>query len=387
MHIDPAINKVMIVNKTNFYYLDDNHSDLRVASAYQQFPIFNAHNYYYIEFKWSLNNLDKCLNNDAVLNDLVHGDLYLAMCNSHEAFHSVVNEIYQIAVIGLSIPEHKILLLSESADIYTEVTHVASRLGKQEIKVVWTRIFEWSATCYIRNRATQKKILYDPKLTERPFSKSFLNFNRRWRLHRPTLVALLLANNILDKGHVSLAPIEGRNWENIWWSIESYHSEEIKSIISPHKNDICNLPPLYLDTTSLEINRAALTEDEEYLYHDSYFSVVSETNFYDDQPGRFLSEKIFKPVAMEHPFMVVSRPHTLDVFKELGYKSFSPYINESYDTIEDNSERLLAIVNEIKRLSLFSPTELSEFLINVKPICDYNFKILLTKKNFITHLN
>ena len=201
------------------------------------------------------------------------------------------------------------------------------------------------------------------------------------------MVALLFANNILDKGHVSLAPIEGRNWENLWWSIESYHSEEIKNLLNPYKSDICKLPPLFLDTTSLEINRAGLDMAEEYLYHDSYFSVVTETNYYDDQPGRFFSEKIFKPVAMEHPFMIVSRPHSLDIFKELGYKSFSPYIDESYDTIEDNSERLLAIVKEIKRLSLLTTTELSELLINLKSTCDYNYKVLLNKANFITHLN
>jgi hypothetical protein len=374
----------MIVNKSQFYYIDDDQLLPRRLSAYQELPIYDNHDYYYIEFKWSLDKLAECLSQNDVLTRLVYGDLYLVLCNSHEAYHSVVNEIYQKAVVDLSIPEHKILLLSESADILTEIKHVASNLGKKEIKAVWTRIFEWSTSRYIR---CVKYGISEPKLIEKHFSKSFLNFNRRWRLHRPTLVALLFANNILDKGYVSLAPIEGRNWENMWWSIESYHNEEIKNFLNSHRTDIFNLSPLFLDTTRLEINRAGLDKAEEYLYRDSYFSVVTETNYYDDQPGRFFSEKIFKPVAMEHPFIIVSRPHSLDIFKDLGYKSFSPYIDETYDTIEDNSERLLSIVKEIKRLSYLNSTELQNLLRGLKEVCDYNYQVLLNKINFITHLN
>jgi hypothetical protein len=372
------------VNKTNFYYIDNDKLSTRRVSIYQELPVYDEHEYYYVEFNRSLDKLAECLVSDDVLNQLVYGDLHIALCNSHEAYHYVVNEIYQQVVIKLSIPEHKILFLSESADILTEIKKVASTLSKKEIKVVWARIFEWSTNRYIR---CIKYGMTNPKLIEKPFTKAFLNFNRRWRLHRPTLVALLFANNILDRGHVSLAPVEGRNWDKLWHSIEMYHSEEIKNFVHPYKNAICNLPPLFLDTTCLETNRAGLEKTEEYLYHDSYFSVVTETNYYSDQPGRFFSEKIFKPVAMEHPFIIVSRPYSLPKFKELGYKSFSPFIDESYDLVEDDSKRLLAIVKEIKRLSQLTPAELQEFLLGLKEVCDYNYQILLNKTNFITPLN
>jgi hypothetical protein len=380
----------MIVNNLKFYYIDtvsasDNEvPSIRYASAYQSLPIYSNHNYYYIEFKRSLSSLSECLIKDNVLHQLVHGDLYLALCNSHEAFHSVVDEVYEHAVIELAIPEHKIILISESADIVTEVNDVALQLGKHPIKTLWARIFEWAGNRYINSVLNGKT---NPKLIDKSFGKAFLNFNRRWRTHRPALVALLFANNLLDRGYVSLAPVEGTNWELIWWSLVSYHNEEISTLLTMYKDDICNIPPLFLDAENMEVNRVEHSESVAYLYNDSYFSIVTETNYYANQPGRFFSEKVFKPVVMEHPFIIVSRPHSLAKFKELGYKSFSPYIDESYDEVEDDSERLLAIVNEIKRLSLLSPTELSEFLINVKPICDYNFKILLTKKNFITHLN
>ena len=373
----------MIINK-DFYYIDNDRLELRTISAYQLLSKFDNHEYVYVEFKWSLAKLAECLAQNDYLNRLVHGDLYLILCNSHEAFHDLVHEIYVLAVKELQIPEHKILLLSESADILDEVKRVASSLGKQEIKVKWARIFEWSAhqhTLYYQ-QGKQKA-----KLIDKPFSKAYLNFNRRWRLHRPALVALLHANDLLDRGHVSLAPIEGYTWENIWWQLMQYHNDEIKAILEPNKDKICNLPPLFLDTQELYNNQATYDDATEYLYNDSYFSIVAETNYYDDKPGRFLSEKVFKPVIMKHPFILVSNPHSLKLFRELGYKTFSPFIDESYDSIEDNSKRLLAIVDEIKRLSYLTPSQLSEFLQGLNSVCEYNYQLSMSKEIFITDLN
>ena len=127
-------------------------------------------------------------------------------------------------------------------------------------------------------------------------------------------------------------------------------------------------------------------------YLDSYFSIVNETNYFKDLgEGIFLSEKVFKPILKSHPFIIVSRPHSLQKLRELGYKTFSPYIDETYDTIIDDSERLFAIINEVKRLCNLSPTELNEFLTYVKNIVEHNYELLISKKNssverFVTKL-
>lgn len=373
----------MIINK-DFYYIDNDKLELRTVSAYQLLSNFDDHDYVYVEFKWSLAKLVECLTQDDYLNRLIHGDLYLILCNSHEAFHDLVHEIYVRVVKELQIPEHKILLLSESADILDEVKRVSSSLGKQEIKVKWARIFEWSAC---QHTVHYQKGIQNAKLIEKPFSKAYLNFNRRWRLHRPALVALLKANNLLDRGYVSLAPVEGHTWENIWWQLLHYHNDEIKTTLEQHKEEICSLPPLFLDTTELYNNQAAWDDTTEYLYNDSYFSIVAETNYYDDKPGRFLSEKVFKPVIMKHPFILVANAYSLKLFKELGYKTFSPFIDESYDNIEDNSKRLLAIINEVKRLSYLNTPQLSDYLQGLNEICEYNYQFLMSKNIFITDLN
>jgi hypothetical protein len=107
-----------------------------------------------------------------------------------------------------------------------------------------------------------------------------------------------------------------------------------------------------------------------------------------DEYGRFLSEKTFKPVAMKHPFIVASTPHFLDKFREIGYKSFSPWINEDYDLEHDDAVRMMKIVKEIERLVNLSPEELEEFLVAMREICQHNYALLMSKtnKDFITDL-
>jgi len=380
----------MILNE-QVYYIDTDTVDIRQSTAYHELAPFDDHDYIYVEFLKSLGKLVECLTPDNMLDRIVNGNVHLILCNSHEAFHDVVAEIYQRAVIELAIPAHKILLLSESADILAEVKTVATRLQMAEIKTVYTRIFEWNG----RNRILNTSPLNEERinatnstnLKNTSFTKSFLNLNRRWRLHRPALVALLFANKLLDKGHVSLAPVEGYTWDSIWYGLTGSHNVEINTILKAHGADIRALPPMYLDTTDLITNRAEYSTKTRYLYNDSYFSVVSETNYYADTPGRFLSEKVFKPILMLHPFMMVSRPHSLKLLRELGYKTFEPYIDESYDSIEDDSERLLVIVKEIKRLSYLSTEELQDFLNGTAEICRHNFQTLEQKTNFITRLN
>ena len=127
---------------------------------------------------------------------------------------------------------------------------------------------------------------------------------------------------------------------------------------------------------------------------------MSETNYYTSNVGEtghptmsyhgggvHLTEKTFKTIVNMHPAILVSPPHSLIKLRELGYKTFSPWIDESYDLELNDSERMLKILAEIKRLCELTPTELSEFLINLRPICKFNKQVLLTQTMFSTSLN
>jgi len=82
------------------------------------------------------------------------------------------------------------------------------------------------------------------------------------------------------------------------------------------------------------------------------FSIVLETLF--DDSRIHLTEKILRPIACGHPFILAAGAGSLALLRKYGFETFSPWINESYDTLTDSQERLSAIVNEMKRISNLS---------------------------------
>jgi len=78
-------------------------------------------------------------------------------------------------------------------------------------------------------------------------------------------------------------------------------------------------------------------------YDQTYFSVVAET-FTNTTPTVFVTEKTFKPIGFFHPFLVFGQTGTLRFLRELGFETFGNLFDESYDSIENYTERLKALV-------------------------------------------
>ena len=94
-------------------------------------------------------------------------------------------------------------------------------------------------------------------------------------------------------------------------------------------------------------------------YRKTFLSIVTET-LYDDKI-LFLSEKIWKPIYMEHPFMVLGNPHTLKYLKNLGFKTFDKWWDESYDNVINLKDRNDIIISNIKKFKDYGHKELIEF--------------------------
>ena len=81
------------------------------------------------------------------------------------------------------------------------------------------------------------------------------------------------------------------------------------------------------------------------------FNLVVEAYFSDniiDWP--LITEKIWRNVASEKLFVVVGQKDTLKWFHQLGYKSFHPLIDESYDQITSDFHRIIESFKQAKRL-------------------------------------
>lgn len=80
------------------------------------------------------------------------------------------------------------------------------------------------------------------------------------------------------------------------------------------------------------------------LYTQSHFQIVIETHFDADQSGgTFITEKTWKPIKFGQPFVVVAPAGTLAALRKAGYRVFDSVLDNTYDTIENNTDRWIAI--------------------------------------------
>lgn len=217
---------------------------------------------------------------------------------------------------------------------------------------------------------------------EKMTSKYYINLNRNLngpdRLHRCALVLLLYQRNLLEYGHNSF------NREPGTFSAEKA-IEKFDGINFTNIEKFKNLLPLIVDTADFQYCLAFHNIGAVVPYmQDSMFSVVTETTYFNNKP-RFLTEKTFKPIALKQPFILATVPKTLEMLRNMGYKTFHPYIDESYDQEQDDSKRLVKIVDEIERLCNMTTSEIAFFKEKLLEIVNYNHDLLHSKKSHIYH--
>jgi len=338
---------------------------------------------------------------EEILRKIYNKEVILLISNTHETYHSCITGIYRDIIVRANIPIEQIIFLSESIDIMDEVDIVRKKFNLERIAVEWIRIFEFNA----KNELLHTFLNPPLTLQHKHYNKKFLSFNRHMlthgRLHRGSLIALLCAMNLLDKGFISATmSATGETWHNILDELKVHHSDnaELINLIQTSEQKILNIGELTLDMDRIlseKRNNASLWPSISDFYANSYFSVVTETNCFAkgimlgdlSPPGRVLSEKTFKTIALKHPFIVVARANTLSALKEIGYRTFSSWIDESYDNELNESARMLMIVKEIKKLCELSPDQLVHFLNDAKEICEYNFQVLMSKNKWTIKLN
>lgn len=104
--------------------------------------------------------------------------------------------------------------------------------------------------------------------------------------------------------------------------------------------------------------------------------IVTETTFAYPYPS--ISEKFFKAVASKKPFILISSPGSLDKVKQLGFKTFCDFWSEDYDTMQDGSQRLQAVINVIDQLNHMTLEQLQQYSEQMRDIVEYNFNHLQT---------
>lgn len=240
---------------------------------------------------------------------------------------------------------------------------------KNKIEVKYTPIFEVNASEQLR---------YIPEVTYeiRNKKKLFLSFNRVAKFYRFNLLHDSIKYNLFNKSFFSF---EGACIENL------LNDNKFLNKQYDNREHIFNMIPIRLNITETRHNPTNIIQDDIYYFSESYFSVVTETmfdvNVETTGAYKFFSEKIFKPIALKHPFIIAGWPNALVELRNLGYRTFSPFINEEYDTITVSEDRHEAIMKEILRLSTMPDEYWLLWQKNIKDIVEHNYKILTSKYN------
>lgn len=104
----------------------------------------------------------------------------------------------------------------------------------------------------------------------------------------------------------------------------------------------------------------------------SHIQIVAETIFETDKIH--LTEKIFKPIVMNQPFILVGPAGGLEYLRSYGFKTFSSLWNEDYDLEKDHDKRLLIIVELIKKLNSLDKIQFDNIVKNATEITNFNRK-------------
>ena len=202
------------------------------------------------------------------------------------------------------------------------------------------------------------------------------------RIHKIKFLEFLYQNKYLD--------------EFIWSCTGmDFDKDIIKSLIPiEYENEVNSFEILKLLPKAVDFD---IKDNKKYLttgtgvnfvtYLDTCFEIVPETRFYDtdgnhgttktEKTWNNISEKIMKPTLLGHPFILLSKPHTISLLKERGIDYEYDFWKFDYDSIENNDDRMVAIQEFTNKVMKMGIKELTEFN------NDYYQKSKKNYKNFI----
>jgi len=272
----------------------------------------------------------------------------------------------------------RILFVSSScnvSELYNEWCIINSI--SHNMKTVWYGFFtNWVTRDRKINQSSDL-----PMARWTPGTKRYMSLNRRPWQHRILLTTLLERSKIIKAGAVSM-PKEFSEPEVIWkpedfdiqhqWMLLKNRFNGRIDSLEPNFQSLYSQLPLIADTDDFGINYALNLNEEFYAKHP--INVVSETLFF--SAATFLSEKIWKPMLLGQIFLVIASPFYLQSLRNLGFRTFSPWINEEYDLMLDPIERSLALVKTLKGIVNLSDLEFQKLLEKCRPALEHNKQII-----------
>lgn len=212
----------------------------------------------------------------------------------------------------------------------------------------------------------------------------FLFLNGRARPHRKYLYEKFRRNGVLDHSLYTMLdakPTVVRHFEFREDGVNVMATPSLLTRLPDHyeveryRNPVFG--PIVLDRTYLKQELFRREWGEIYLqpepYIDTYFSLITET-VCAESDFSFRTEKIAKPIAIGHPFIVAANRGFYRDLRNLGFRTFGHVIDESFDLVDNAQARMDRLIDVVADLC---QQDLDGFLQECYNVCKYNQEYLV----------
>ena len=207
-----------------------------------------------------------------------------------------------------------------------------------------------------------------PRAQDRTPTRTFMSPNRIVAGKRDHRVLFLynVFKHGLQNNHItapSICPVENIDIT----SIAQKYTNVYQDIVQVFEQ--AQLPRLFDGEATQNMTSCWLTNFAEAT--DSLIYVPTETVYF----GRrtHITEKTFKAIALEMPFVLVAPAGNLEYLREYGFQTFSDIFDESYDTETDDVQRAERVTQLLQDLNNLSICERQQIHRACLPIVEHNY--------------
>ena len=189
---------------------------------------------------------------------------------------------------------------------------------------------------------------------------TFLIYCRDWsdrREYRLKFLSKLIETNLHQHSQVTVAKYCSKGYHY------QQHEFENPDFVVDHIDTLDNI-----NNNAVDSSASADYDVED--FNNTQISVVLETEF--DTERIHLTEKILRAIACGHPFLLAAGPLSLQYLRDYGFKTFAPWIDETYDLEQNTLSRLNKIVESMQKIQQLSGNERDVFLEEIRKIAQFN---------------
>ena len=179
--------------------------------------------------------------------------------------------------------------------------------------------------------------------------KLFVSWNRNVRrMHRLLFYEFLKEQNQLDNNYVSFLEFPPTDYYiNSLDTPQFVNKKYLENYINGNGGVRYDIDLMNVELSEIQnklTNRFNVPE----VYSNSYFTIVTETNYFENQA--IITEKILRPLANFHPFIIIGPAGIYKELEKFGYKIPNLINHERIDAILNPHIRLKETFEEIKNL-------------------------------------